>query len=276
MATASTTPQCAIGSRNNDGVRVDAIINVNDHQFRPRDNVLVGGFIREAQAQLHQNANEENERGAEVQISNSRNTISPLIEYLCLMYFEIDRFDTASIGASMELQLNEHKVTMTTDKPESAYLRHIIDSRCRRYTWNLRLNRLGFAHYWTTTIGIYKCHKATSNGSKPPRTNGIFTIDGEFPNDPNGIGNVAYGFAANKGTLVEPDSGSGADGENAKRYGQRCGTGDVVEMMLNFETLELSFIINGTPYGCAFAVEDTEYRAAVNLCQEGDSIQIMK
>jgi len=185
----------------------------------------------------------------------------------------IDRFDTALIGDSMELQLNEHKVTMTKDKPESAYLRHIIDSRCRRYTWNLRLNRLGFAHYWTTTIGIYKCRRSQRPS---PRTNGIFTIDGEFPSDPNGIDNIAYGFAANKGTLVEPDSGSGADDENAKRYGQRCGTGDVVEMNLNFETLELSFTINGTPYGRAFVVEDTEYRAAVNLCQEGDSIQIMK
>jgi len=265
MATASTSPTIGRRSRHDDGVRVDAAINVNMNQnpFGPRDNVLVGGFIREAQAQLQQNAD----------AANSQNTISPLIEYLCLMYFEIDRFDTASIGAAMELQLNEHKVTMTADKPESAYLRHIIDSRCRRYSWKLRLNRLGFAHYWTTTIGIYKCRRSRRLS---PRTDGIFTIDGEFPNDPNGIGNVAYGFAANKGTLVEPKSGSGADEANAKRYGQRCGTGDVVEMNLNFETLELSFIINGTPYGCAFAVEDTEYRAAVNLCQEGDCIQIMK
>jgi len=237
---------------------------------QPKSKELISGYIRDI---FGDSTGDSGDSHSHSKLANSNSKAYPLIEYLCLLYFEIDRFDTASVGASMELQLGGHKVTMGADQPESAFLCQIIDSRCRRYTWTLRLNRLAFAHYWTTTIGIYKCRRATT---KPPRTAGIFTIDGEYVGDPKGIKNVAYGFAANKGTLVEADSGSGADGEEATRYGQRCGTGDVVEMSLDFEALEVSFTINGTSYGRAFAVEDTEYRAAVNLCQAGDSIQIMK
>jgi len=247
MATASTTSlNESLESRDN--VHPNAPI-----VQRPSE--LVRGYVREAQGQLRR-----------------VNRISPLIEYLCFMYFEIDRFDTASVGASMELQLNARKLTMCAEKPESAYLRHTVDSRCRRYTWKLRFNRLAFAHYWTFTIGIYKCGKSST---KSLRTQGIFTIDGAYPNDPNGKKCVAYGFAANKGVLLDADSGSGGDSEKSQRYGKRCGTGDVVEMTLDFDALELHYAINGTAYGCAFSVEDTQYRAAVNLCRRGDSIQIM-
>lgn len=215
---------------------------------------LVGGFVREAQKLLSAQAR-----------------IPPLIEYLCLVYFVIDCFDTGSIGSSMKLQQNGHKVTMMKDRPESAFLRHVVDARCRHYTWRFRFNRLRFAHFWTTTIGIWKCRKATSSS---PKTDGIFTIDGAYPKDPAGASHIAYGIAANKGTLVDPESGSGGDG--GASFGKMCGTGDIVDMMLDFEKLELHFSVNGTAYGCAFAVEDTEYRAAVNLSQKGDSIQIMK
>jgi len=262
MATASTTS--LIGSRarqSHDGVQSQSHSNSHSPSAGSnvpslRDEELVGGYIREAQGLLRR-----------------VNRISPLIEFLCLLYFEIDRFDTASIGASMDLQLDGHKVIMREDKPESAYLRHKVDSRVKRYTWKLRFNRLAFAHYWTTTIGIYKCRRASA---KSPRTEGIFTIDGAYPYDSAGTNNVAYGFAANKGALLDVESGSGGDNDNSTRYGKRCGTGDLVEMTLDFESLELHFAINGEAYGCAFTVEDTEYRAAVNLCHKGDSIQIIR
>ena len=51
-------------------------------------------------------------------------------------------------------------------------------------------------------------------------------------------------------------------------------TNDIVEMILNFENLELSFNINDKQVNNT-KIEKNEYRAAVNLYIEGDSVSLL-
>ena len=46
-------------------------------------------------------------------------------------------------------------------------------------------------------------------------------------------------------------------------------------MVLDLGELELKFIIDGTDYGTAFTVEKGTYRAAVNLSEIGDTVELL-
>jgi len=59
-------------------------------------------------------------------------------------------------------------------------------------------------------------------------------------------------------------------------YGQSCFGVKEVDMILDFDALELKFAINGTDYGKAFDIERTTYRAAVNLSQVKDSVELLQ
>ena len=142
--------------------------------------------------------------------------------------------------------------------PNTAFMSNVIDRG--RYSWRFRLIQVEPLRYWTMTIGIWKCRK---DKSVVAAMNHIFTIGKQ----------AGYGFAANCGCLVNPETGHG---EEERTYGCWCGDGDVVEMHVDLERLELSYVINGTDYGTAFNIEKTAYRAAVNLSQIGDCIEIIE
>ena len=89
----------------------------------------------------------------------------------------------------------------------------------------------------------------------------------------------AYGFIPSNGCIVDPVSGGGS----GKKYGVRCiadidqysgyeirrlkdyivGKVFTIDMILNFEKLTLSFIINGINYGVSHNIEKVNYRAAI-------------
>jgi len=214
-----------------------------------RTRMLITGFIRETAEVL-----DRTRLGFSI-----FNAVPRDLSVICLIYVANDRFSADAIGDIMGLY--QKRLTLTggfsrRQLPNSAFLSNVIDRG--RYSWRFRLIEVATKQYWTSTIGIWKCRK----GAAPP-INRIFTL-GEH---------VAYGFAANIGALVDPATGH----EDEERpYGLWCRGGDIVEMHIDLTRCQLSFKINGVDYGKAFDIEKTAYRAAVNMSQVDDAVEIIE
>lgn len=83
----------------------------------------------------------------------------------------------------------------------------------------------------------------------------------------HGKGN-GYAYAGPQGIIAEP---------KWENYGGRdCKSGDVVEMVLDFDKRTLGYIINGKDYGVADDnIEQTVYRAGVTLYKPDDKITLL-
>jgi len=176
-----------------------------------------------------------------------------------------DQWDVDHIGDMMELQGN--RITFTGGHADSnghrhlrgnsAFLSNVLHQGVHRWTFKTNIR---FCHWWSATIGIWKC----SDNSSPPRGD-IFTLG-----DHRG-----YGLNLSEGTLVDPMTGK-VPSVSPVEYGKRCVGANVVEMVLDLDALTLKFVINGTDYGKAFDVErGSRYRAAINLSQIKDSVELL-
>lgn len=213
-----------------------------DPDIEERCTLAVDGYIRRAQSLVE-------------------SIVPALVNFTVLLFLVHDRFDETMIGPLLELDTSKQTVThhggeMRRDHPQSAFLCHVVDRG--QYTWRFEWLKLNYALYWSSTLGIWKCAKGFT-----PSLDNIFTIGSQ----------VGYGFAANAGTLVSPVTGKGADG--GVKYGRRCSDRDVVEMVIDLDRLQLSYLINGKDYGKAYSIEKTAYRAAINMCKVGDSVRIV-
>lgn len=214
-----------------------------DQDIEERCGLAVDGFIRRAQSLVDA-------------------IVPALVNFTVLLFLVHDRFDDTLIGPLLKLDPSKQTVThhggeMRRDRPQSAFLRNIVDRG--QHSWRFEILKMNYALYWSSTLGVWKCAKGLT-----PSLDNIFTIGNQ----------VGYGFAANSGTLVNPSSGKGADG--GVKYGKPCSDRDVVEMVIDLDRLQLSYIINGKSYGPAFRdIEPTAYRAAVNMCKVGDSVRIV-
>ena len=62
------------------------------------------------------------------------------------------------------------------------------------------------------------------------------------------------------------------------KYGQNHNFkgGDIIDMILDLDKLQLSYKVNDTDLGVAFSkIEPTSYRACIDICSEDDSVQII-
>merc|ERR1712187_712572 len=107
-------------------------------------------------------------------------------------------------------------------------------------------------------VGIWKIQKNIK-----PTTNTYFTTGGAYK---------GYGFLASTPMLIDPVKGNG----KFKDYGIKCKVGDIIDMILNFDDLSLSFKINGTNYGKAFDIKQEKYRAAAYMNCRGDVIKLIQ
>ena len=78
----------------------------------------------------------------------------------------------------------------------------------------------------------------------------------------------AYSISAGKRTTV---SGGHSDTE----YGVKCCHGDIVEMILDFDELSLSFKVNGKDYGKSHGVTQDKYRAAIFMMGANDQVHFL-
>ncbi len=120
------------------------------------------------------------------------------------------------------------------------------------HTWKFKAVKITCS--WTL-IGIWK-----TNSGTPP-------INSYFTN----VNNNGYAYVINSQHKTNPSK----QGYCGPKYGVICKDGDVIEMTLDFNTLCLSYRVNGSDYGKAFDVDNTTYKAAITLFSKGDSISLI-
>ena len=175
------------------------------------------------------------------------------IIHVCMLFYALyDRFDSKCISSKMELNEETQSVMKIGDnKPVSAYLENITQSGLNKWKFKI-VRRTG-----SMIIGVWR---VTYNND--PMVDTCFTLGG----------NRGYGYSVNTAKITDVEYGW----PTASRYGVKCRSGDVVEMVLNFYDLSLSFKVNGTDYGEAHRIKPDKYRAAVFMHQIGDEIQILE
>ena len=175
---------------------------------------------------------------------------------LCILFYgnDVDEWDPEFVGKFM--QLSNRTITNNSWSMSCAYCKRII--KCGRFQWKFRIDECGNGSMFDGKfmIGIWKIK------DKKPLTNTYFTVGG----------NQGYGFDPCDTVLTEKESGRTI----GRKYGTQCKNGTIIEMILDLNDLTLRYIMDGVDYGKAFDVERCEYRAAVYLMADGDSITLLE
>ena len=137
----------------------------------------------------------------------------------------------------------------------SAYCLNVLQKPdVYRYQFKI-LQSWGSASVWSQTFGIWKVNE----NNDPPLCNDFCLAEQE---------SMAI---SNKPEVV-------FEGRQTLRYNDcpSIVTGDIVEMIVDFETEELRFKVNGKDYGKASDINsDYRYRAAVSLTYQDEAIQLL-
>ena len=197
----------------------------------------VNGYIRNVQESLPED--------------NAYYNIPKLIIYWCLLYYDQEEFvkDPALRSPNFRF-LSNTKAQKIRDCYNTAFFSKVAKKGI--HEWKFRLNKFDSAGF-TTIVGIWKTTFPMRYHVK------LSTSSTRF-----------YGYYLNNKTLTA--SGSGI----RREYGEYCREGDVIEMILNLNKLQLSYRVTEKDYGIAFNnIEDTTYRAALCLHYRGDIIELL-
>eukprot|EP01083_Nonionella_stella_P126425 382661_1 len=82
-----------------------------------------------------------------------------------------------------------------------------------------------------------------------------------------------YMYCVTYAYLSKGDLGDGR--HDVDSYGTRCVKGDIIDMILDLNKLELKYVVNDKDYGVAFNVEKTSYKAVLNMSGYGYAIELV-
>ena len=213
-----------------------AAVNLNNYdEIDEKTKYLIFGFIRDAQKLFP----------SDVIFYN----IPTLINYLCaLFYFVKDEWDETRIAAKYKIL--QDKVTLESsnetewDDESSACMKNIAYSG--KHHWKFKIIKWPKSEY--IIIGIIK---------NDPEL--IEKVVGTFL---GGIPNSTYCLDLYTTELNVHEKYSRWN----KGYGVEGNEGDIIDMYLDLDKLELSYAINGKYYGKAFDIDDGHgYIAAVSF-----------
>ena len=184
-----------------------------------------------------------------------------VIHWILLFYFIGEEFDTER--SHKEYIISDDNRIMRCRKDENvtyliygmAYLKNAVSEGIHKWTFKcLNVNN----DDWFDAIGVWKT-KATSMDEH-------IRVD-DFDD------NQGYGWTFN---YQEITTVAGSFSRHI-RYGKRkCLTGDIIDMILDLEKLEIRFIVNEEDWGVAFQnIEKTEYKAVVSANIELDAIELI-
>ena len=225
-------------------------VSYND-EMKDKDKSTTNGYIREAEEKSFTN-------------DSFYKTIPMIINYLCMKYYHEskDRFHPTLHGDGIKVSNNT--ATKIKDFPESAFLSNIVSSGLHK--WKFKLNNAEKdAHFDRTNvyIGIWN---ANYNG------NDVLTGFQYDKNRQSGV-NLAMGLKISDGSLRDTQNSSVRSvDESYCPFGK---TGDIVEMMLDFKSLELSFSVNNKDYGKAFDIQAAPYRATILVGTVSQEVQLL-
>eukprot|EP01084_Bolivina_argentea_P074996 136013_1 len=114
----------------------------------------------------------------------------------------------------------------------SAYLKNVVETAIHH--WTFEICKITHSGDGTLLVGIWKVQQ----GNIPLNT--YFTQGNS----------KGYSFSPELATLSATKDGK----TGAIKYGEVCKSGAIVEMILNFNELSLSYVINGKNYGKAYDI----------------------
>eukprot|EP00485_Elphidium_margaritaceum_P010455 CAMPEP_0202704204 /NCGR_PEP_ID=MMETSP1385-20130828/16923_1 /ASSEMBLY_ACC=CAM_ASM_000861 /TAXON_ID=933848 /ORGANISM="Elphidium margaritaceum" /LENGTH=459 /DNA_ID=CAMNT_0049362177 /DNA_START=239 /DNA_END=1618 /DNA_ORIENTATION=+ len=122
---------------------------------------------------------------------------------------------------------------------------------------------------WTSCIGIYRLSGKERNADDEDCSD--WPVNNHFIWDNQQF--TGYGFCVHSGKIKVYDNVN--EYCVSTDYGVECKRGDVVELIVDMNRLQLKYAINSVDYGEAFHIQAGTYRAAVNLDIPNDSIQLL-
>ena len=208
---------------------------------------IVNGYLRISQSLLENN-------------TDSTSIIPTIVFHICLLfYYDFDKWDINTISQDLMFDGNNANIVKYKENEDpglwsSAYLLRICNSaEGGIHHWRFRI--INCDSVWNL-IGIWR----VTQKSKPPL--GYFTTGT----------NAGYALCLNRGKLVDRSHGGGT---LESKYCRECVANDIVEMYLDFKTMELRFTINDQDYGKAFDVDHGKYRAAVCLQRREGAVELL-
>ena len=179
------------------------------------------------------------------------------IIYICILFYGnfTDEFDPEWKGKTMDLSKNNKRVRYDpTGDFESIFCKKIIESGY--HEWKFKVIKPGTEGPYMM-MGLWRCSK-----DKEPPTTTYFT---------NGK-NQGYGYSVANATLSQIDNGCTS---TSNPYGVVIREGDIVEMIVDFDDLSLSWKVNGKSYGKSHDITKDKYRAAIFMCAGEGIVEIM-
>ena len=218
-----------------------------------KNKLIIFGYIRQCQDNLF----------VKEQTISSYYNISELIIHLCLYFYfrDWDEFDKNNKSKNIIIDNNKKSIKQIVNNWgwHSISLSNIVNKGIHRWIFEINKNNLDC---WEL-IGIWKCNKCQ------------FVFENSF--DSIGV-DTGYCWCMSQGALVDPNS----PGTRLKDYGSTIteintnnNHNNIIQMILNFDQLTLSYIIKGVDYGVAFDnIEQTEYKAAVTLASKDSKLTL--
>ena len=178
------------------------------------------------------------------------------IDTICILFYGngTDQWDSHLIPDNVAKLDEENQIVTNISGICNVYMKRIIDNGY--HEWKLKVKFSGGSGN-SLMIGLWRIQKDKS----PPITNTHYNKGRE----------QGYGFHCSSGELICTDKGFGV----SAKYGVRV-THAIVDMIVDFNKLSLSFKIDGKDYGKAFDIKKNKYRAVIFFDHAGDFVQILE
>eukprot|EP01084_Bolivina_argentea_P193676 332261_1 len=174
---------------------------------------------------------------------------------ICVLFYgpTPDHFDPNCIANVMTLNEENQSVTQIKDQMASCYLKRIVHSG--HYIWKFKIEHCKNNAGGWMMIGIWRVQQDTT-----PPLDSFFTRGQQ----------QGYGYSTCDGTIS-----NSAGGYTSKSYGIKVPTGSTVTMILDFDSLSLSFKVDDEDYGKSHHINADSYRAAVYMGRKDDCIRLL-
>ena len=144
---------------------------------------------------------------------------------------------------------------------KSAFLSNIVSQGIHQWRFKFVSTRKRRPGYGTMYIGILN--------NKIDATKYLNSLC--YPHEwaPSQLTGTAYGVNISRGQL------RGDKKREKQKYCEPCNNDDIIDMYLDFKSMELRYCVNGKDYGKAFDIKDGSWRASVTFFFTEDKLTLL-
>mmetsp|Transcript_527 Transcript_527/g.742 ORF Transcript_527/g.742 Transcript_527/m.742 type:complete len:241 (+) Transcript_527:676-1398(+) len=185
-------------------------------------------------------------------------TFPTLALHLCLLYFyHPEQFDPNRCHSDYKLSHRNTAVSKHHASNNGCVLLSKVVSK-GRHCWKFQLTEMDSCSF-TISIGVVKA-------------NAVMDLSATIRS--HSFRSKAYGWVVSGSYLFK------GDGDEIRDYTEHdesgCHEGDIIDMILDLDALQLRYYRNGTDLGVAYhSIEQTEYKAAVSMYNDEDVVTLL-